>query len=156
MKKIIDRIKKFFFPPAGSPRWVRILPYAILGVLTLVVFILGGAAFIVGAFYLLDYIRKARELRKLLAEPGKSKFIQNQDRIEELAWRLGSKFEVIVVDKKKELKIRQHTPRRGFHKKHTSVFSRAPAHGTGNSPCIAQGFISNLATEKTQTIFYSQ
>ena len=69
-------------------------------------FILGTAAFIVGVFYLLDYIRKARELKKLLAEPGKSKFIQNQDRIEELAWRLGSKFEVTVVDKKKELKIR--------------------------------------------------
>lgn len=78
----------------------------IFGEWTYWIFILGAAAFIVGIFYLFDYIRKVREIRKLLAEPGKSKFIQNQDRIEELAWRLGTKFEVGVVEKKKELKIR--------------------------------------------------
>jgi nitrate/TMAO reductase-like tetraheme cytochrome c subunit/mono/diheme cytochrome c family protein len=37
MKRLLNRIKRFFFPPAGSPRWVRILPYALLGVLTLLV-----------------------------------------------------------------------------------------------------------------------
>ena len=29
-----------------------------------------------------------------------------QDRIEELAWRLGTKFETAVVEKKKELRVR--------------------------------------------------
>jgi nitrate/TMAO reductase-like tetraheme cytochrome c subunit/mono/diheme cytochrome c family protein len=37
MKRIINSINRFFFPPAGSPRWMRILPYALLGVLTLLV-----------------------------------------------------------------------------------------------------------------------
>ncbi len=34
---IKERLKSFFFPPPGSPPWVRILPYAVLGVLTIVV-----------------------------------------------------------------------------------------------------------------------
>jgi nitrate/TMAO reductase-like tetraheme cytochrome c subunit/mono/diheme cytochrome c family protein len=47
MKKLWQRIKtgirNFFFPPEGSPRWVRILPYAVLGVLTVIV--LTGAVY---------------------------------------------------------------------------------------------------------------
>ena len=37
MKKILDILKRFFFPPPGTPRVKRVLPYAILGVLTLAV-----------------------------------------------------------------------------------------------------------------------
>jgi nitrate/TMAO reductase-like tetraheme cytochrome c subunit len=40
-QKIKTGLRTFFFPPEGSPRWVRILPYAVLGVLTLIV--LSGA-----------------------------------------------------------------------------------------------------------------
>lgn len=43
MKRLRQRIIRFFFPPAGTPRWLRVLPYAILGVLTLL--LLTGAAF---------------------------------------------------------------------------------------------------------------
>ena len=39
--KIRVGLRNFFFPPEGSPRWVRILPYALLGFLTLIV--LSGA-----------------------------------------------------------------------------------------------------------------
>jgi hypothetical protein len=42
MKRIKQSLKHFFFPPAGSPRWLMILPYAILGVLTLLLLV-GGA-----------------------------------------------------------------------------------------------------------------
>ena len=41
-KKVPNSLKNFFFPPAGTPRWQRILPYAVLGILTLVVFIAGA------------------------------------------------------------------------------------------------------------------
>ncbi len=41
-KRIKGGLKRFFFPPAGSPRWLMILPYAILGVLTLLLLV-GGA-----------------------------------------------------------------------------------------------------------------
>lgn len=43
MKHVIERLKTFFFPPEGSPTWVRLLPYAVLGVLTLI--LLTGAAY---------------------------------------------------------------------------------------------------------------
>ncbi len=42
MKKIKSFIQQFFFPPDGTPLWQRVLPYAILGVLTLVVLIAGA------------------------------------------------------------------------------------------------------------------
>jgi nitrate/TMAO reductase-like tetraheme cytochrome c subunit len=42
MKPLLIRLKRFFFPPAGTPLWIRALPYAVLGVLTLLVLI-GGA-----------------------------------------------------------------------------------------------------------------
>ena len=42
-QKIRAALRNFFFPPEGSPRWMRILPYAVLGVLTLIV--LTGAVY---------------------------------------------------------------------------------------------------------------
>lgn len=36
MKKIAASLKNFFFPPAGAPTWVKMLPYLLLGLLTLV------------------------------------------------------------------------------------------------------------------------
>src|SRR5210317_1349684 len=44
MKRILERLKALFFPRPGTSRWKRVLPYAILGFLTLTVFIVGGAA----------------------------------------------------------------------------------------------------------------
>jgi nitrate/TMAO reductase-like tetraheme cytochrome c subunit len=35
MRKIFFAIKNFFFPPAGSARWLRILPFAVLGLFTM-------------------------------------------------------------------------------------------------------------------------
>jgi nitrate/TMAO reductase-like tetraheme cytochrome c subunit len=42
MKKFRTTLRNFFFPPAGSPRWMLILPYTILGVLTIILLV-GGA-----------------------------------------------------------------------------------------------------------------
>lgn len=39
MRRLWTAIKRFFFPPEGSPRWLRILPFAVLGVLTLAVLV---------------------------------------------------------------------------------------------------------------------
>ena len=41
MKKLRERLARFFYPAPGSPRWLFILPYAVLGILTLLV-IAGG------------------------------------------------------------------------------------------------------------------
>lgn len=42
MKRFSRRLKQFFFPPPASPRWVKILPYAVLGVLTLLLLTAGA------------------------------------------------------------------------------------------------------------------
>ena len=47
MKKFRSKIRNFFFPPSGSPRWMLILPYAILGVVTI--------SLLVGGAYVWDY-----------------------------------------------------------------------------------------------------
>jgi hypothetical protein len=44
MKRLTNWLNRFFFPPEGSPRWLRILPYAVLGVLTLLVLTAGAYA----------------------------------------------------------------------------------------------------------------
>lgn len=45
--KFGERLRKFFFPPAGSPRWLFVLPYAVLGLLTVML--------LVGGVYSWDY-----------------------------------------------------------------------------------------------------
>ncbi len=47
MKRFFRWLRKFFFPPEGTPFWLRLLPYVVLGVLTLVV--------LVGGVYGWDY-----------------------------------------------------------------------------------------------------
>ena len=39
MKRVIETLKRFFFPPVGTPRWLRILPYAVLGLLSFFVLV---------------------------------------------------------------------------------------------------------------------
>ncbi len=43
-KRLAKWFKRFFFPPEGTPLWLRALPYAILGLLTLVLLISGAYA----------------------------------------------------------------------------------------------------------------
>ena len=43
MKRFFGWLKGFFFPPEGTPTWVRVLPYAVLGVLTVILLV--GAAY---------------------------------------------------------------------------------------------------------------
>src|SRR3970282_435149 len=37
MNRVRGALRRFFFPPPGSRLWIRLLPYATLGVLTIVV-----------------------------------------------------------------------------------------------------------------------
>ena len=47
LKRIRAALRRFFFPPAGSPRWIMVLPYVVLGILTL--------SLLVGGAYAWDY-----------------------------------------------------------------------------------------------------
>ena len=44
VKHILGRLRDFFLPPSGTPMWVRVLPYVVLGVLTLIVLVTGAYA----------------------------------------------------------------------------------------------------------------
>ncbi len=44
MGTVKERLHDFFFPPDGAPLWIRLLPYAILGVLSLALLISGAYA----------------------------------------------------------------------------------------------------------------
>src|SRR4030065_739507 len=52
MRRFFRWLRKFFFPTEGSPLWLRLLPYAVLGVLTLAV--------LVGGAYAWDYTNSPR------------------------------------------------------------------------------------------------
>jgi len=56
-------------------------------------------------WWLYDYIKKKRELGKLIETPSRAKFVRNLDDIEYLAWVLPQRFEDEVLDKKKEFKL---------------------------------------------------
>ena len=56
-------------------------------------------------WWLYDYVKKTRELAKLIDTPSKAKFVRNMDDIEYLAWVLPKRYENQVIDKKKEFKL---------------------------------------------------
>ncbi|KYK28628.1 MAG: hypothetical protein AYK23_00140 [Candidatus Proteinoplasmatales archaeon SG8-5] len=70
------------------------------------ILILGIALLIIGVFYVYGYFKYLKEFKELMKINSKAKFIKNLDRIEELAWRLHPRFENIVIEKKKEFRIK--------------------------------------------------
>ena len=65
----------------------------------------GPILLIAGLFYVGDTVKKYREFEKLMNIDSKAKFVQNQDRIEYLAWLLSARLERRVQEKKKEFKM---------------------------------------------------
>jgi len=69
------------------------------------VVVIGPILLLAGIFYLGDTIKKYREFNKLIDTDSKAKFVQNQDRIEYLAWLLSARLEKKIEEKKREFKI---------------------------------------------------
>ena len=44
MKRLLQWLRHFFFPPPGTPRWARVLPYGVLGAMTLMLLVSGAYA----------------------------------------------------------------------------------------------------------------
>jgi len=68
--------------------------------------IVGLLILVPGIYYLVVFIKQLREFRELMKIDSKALFIKNQDKIEELAWRLHPKFEKQVIEKKIKLKVK--------------------------------------------------
>ncbi len=67
--------------------------------------IAGPIGFVACIWWLYDYLKKAKELSKLMDTPSKAKFVRNLDEIEYLAWNLPQRFEDTVLAKKKDFKL---------------------------------------------------
>lgn len=70
------------------------------------IIIIGLILLIPGAYYLVVFVKQLREFKEMMATDSKQLFIKNQDRIEELAWRLHPKYEKMVIEKKAKLKVK--------------------------------------------------
>ncbi|MFP4169490.1 MAG: DUF3198 domain-containing protein [Methanomassiliicoccales archaeon] len=66
---------------------------------------LGILLLIVGVGWFMDYRKRVNRFHEYLKEKKKANFIKNLDEIEYLAWRLPSDFEVVLEERKKELKV---------------------------------------------------
>lgn len=64
--------------------------------------VIGPLGLIICVWWLYDYVKKTRELAKLIDTPSRAKFVRNIDDIEFLAWSLPQRFEDKVLAKKKE------------------------------------------------------
>ena len=64
------------------------------------------AFLVIGTYIIYDFYKKLKEFNSLMKIQSKAKFIKNQDRIEELAWRLHPKYERLVVERKNKFKIK--------------------------------------------------
>jgi hypothetical protein len=70
------------------------------------VVIIGLLLLVPGIYYLAVFIKQLREFNELMKTDSKASFIKNQDRIEELAWRLHPRYEKFVIEKKDKLKVK--------------------------------------------------
>lgn len=67
----------------------------------------GGVVFIIaGIWYIVDIYRSRKELLEYLEGDSKAKFVKNLRRIEELAYKLGTKYIEMVEEKKRKWRIK--------------------------------------------------
>jgi hypothetical protein len=65
--------------------------------------VLGGIA---GGYYTFDRISRARSFNKFMATRSRAHFIRDLDEIERLAYGLGPGFELRVLERKREYKLK--------------------------------------------------
>lgn len=68
--------------------------------------IAGLIVFAFGIYWLAGYLRNVRDFKALMVEQSKANFIKNLDDVEYLAWKLPSRYEDELVEKKKRFGLR--------------------------------------------------
>lgn len=61
---------------------------------------------IAGGWIFVDAIFKLQRFKKLIETTSKATFVRNQNEIEELAWKLGPKYQDMVFERKRKFRIR--------------------------------------------------
>ncbi len=70
--------------------------------------LVGGIILVIaGGWYSVDTIRKRREFEEYMESESKREFIKNLRELEELAYKLGEKYQKQLEEKKKEWKIKR-------------------------------------------------
>jgi hypothetical protein len=67
---------------------------------------------IFAGYYMADQLFKRSRFNELMETESKSKFMEDLDEAEELAWKISTKHELMVVEKKEELGIRKRKKKR--------------------------------------------
>jgi SNF family Na+-dependent transporter len=67
----------------------------------------GVPMLLIGIIWLWIYVARVKQFRKELQEKSKANFLKNMDETEYLAWRLPTKFEKELENKKSEFSIRK-------------------------------------------------
>lgn len=68
--------------------------------------LLGVLAILVGGYYTYDHIAQIRKFKRLMEGRGRANFIKDLDEIERLAYGLGPSYEMKVVERKHEYKLK--------------------------------------------------
>lgn len=61
---------------------------------------------LIGLYLLIIYLRNVTAFEKSMQLKSKAEFVRNQDDVEYLAWRLPSKFEERLMEKKKDFNLK--------------------------------------------------
>jgi len=72
-----------------------------------IIFFVAVVAVLFGGGYFIDFIRKKKNFKELMETSSKKAFLEKQDDIEVLAYKLGTPFENMVDEKIAELKIKR-------------------------------------------------
>lgn len=97
-------IMAIWFPQSLGPGMAD--AFAQMGPFGSYFFLLGLVLFLVVTYNAAGYMLKRREFVRLVATKSKGDFIRTQDRIERLAFELGSREQDIVTSRKREFRIR--------------------------------------------------
>ena len=68
--------------------------------------ILGVILLLAGGWYAVDNIRKRRKFEEYIESDSKKKFVQNLRELEEIAYKLGPKYEERLAEKKREWRVK--------------------------------------------------
>jgi len=66
----------------------------------------GVILLVVGVFWMASIIKRMRRFKSMMKERSKALFVRSLDELEYMAWRLPSKYDVLLSEKKREMGLK--------------------------------------------------
>ena len=67
---------------------------------------IGVLCLLVGVVWSISIVKRVRKFRSMMTEKSKAAFVRSLDELEYTAWRLPSKYDALVMDKKREMGVK--------------------------------------------------